>query len=271
MRNNDLRSSFKAEFCQQSESGLSSSTGLGGAVELPIKKLPFKLGLEYDNARSAVQSSGACSSTSSNLSDGTYTAVLQELVDPNIVAAWSSCKQKKGGFVIDGELNGNVLVLTFRFLAVGSVSSTKVIGTPTVIGASCPKVTVSDGTQINTGGLMQQCFREGSGAISVIANSDFQPARFFVPAVETSAETTSGKGRAKGKMGTDPSVPSRAPNNGNYVGMCVVLPTELPHGTPKTSCPTSIPSGECKCPKFKYGPNGNLIQDGTYRGIATKN
>jgi hypothetical protein len=121
------------------------------------------------------------------LSDATYENILQKVVAPEIVAAWADCRTKAGGFFINGDLNGDTLVLEFRFRPYGAISRTRLTESPRIIGASCPNPVVKAGTVITNAKKYETCQRSGTGAVTVIANSTIDGARFFIPAVAPAA------------------------------------------------------------------------------------
>ena len=179
----DLRKGFREAMCQNSSSQGTNSSGEKLSVTIPIYNYPVTFGGNYDQAKSDVVTSGACSDKSSKLNDTTYVNVIREVVSPEIVSAWVDCRTKQGGFFINGDLNGNDLVLEFRFRPLGNVTQTKLIGPPDITGANCPHPVVKDHTVINNARKFQKCLRIGTGPITVIANARFDGAKFFVPAV----------------------------------------------------------------------------------------
>ncbi|MCE4543265.1 MULTISPECIES: hypothetical protein [unclassified Caballeronia] len=95
------------------------------------------------------------------MSDSNYINLLQLVADPNIVDAWSVCKQKDGGFYIDGKLNGSTLILSLRFRNVGNVASTILTSDLVVTGASCEPMLWHKGDIIDGSKQFQQCKRFG--------------------------------------------------------------------------------------------------------------
>lgn len=184
LKQRDLRTGFRDAMCQTSSAGGSSSSESGLNVTVPIYGVPVTFGGNYNQAKSDTTSSGACRGTSSSLNDASYSSVLQQVVAPEIVAAWSECRTKQGGFFINGEINGNLLILEFRFRPIGNVTSTRLMGAPDITGADCPNAVARNETIITNTRLLQKCYRVGNGEVTVIANSEFDGARFFIPAVQ---------------------------------------------------------------------------------------
>jgi hypothetical protein len=184
LRTRDLRTAFQQSFCQSSSSSSGGSTGAGLNVMVPIYGVPVKFGGDYNQTSSSLSQQGSCSSSASSLSDATYENILQKVVAPEIVAAWTDCRTKGGGgFFINGDLNGDTLVLEFRFRPMGAVSRTTLTEDPRITGASCPRPQVKARTVLTNARKYQTCQRSGPGAVTVIANSTIDGARFFIPAV----------------------------------------------------------------------------------------
>lgn len=183
LKSSDLRSAFKTAMCKNSKTISLRDAGGGVSLGIPIDGVPLKIGGNYNQAQSDTASSGECNDTSSGFSEGTYSNVLKQMVSPEIVSAWSQCKANLGGFFINGSLNGNVLVLEFRFRQFGAVSSTTVTGNPEITGAVCPTPAVMSGTVVTGAKIFQTCYRQSDGPVTVVANSSIDGAKFFIPAV----------------------------------------------------------------------------------------
>lgn len=183
LRTKDLRAGFQESFCQSSTSSSGGATNAGLGVTVPIKGVPVQFNGNYGQTRSSLQQQGSCGGSSSSLSEATYENILQKVVAPEIVAAWSDCRSKAGGFFLNGDLNGDTLVLEFRFRPYGAISQTTVRGNPRIIGATCASPVVRDGTILTNAKTYQDCRRSGTEAVTVIANSSVDGARFFIPAV----------------------------------------------------------------------------------------
>jgi hypothetical protein len=184
LRTRDLRTGFQQSFCQSSSSSSGGSTGAGLNVMVPIYGVPVKFGGDYKQTSSSLSQQGSCSNSASSLSDATYENILQKVVAPEIVAAWTDCRTKAGGgLFINGDLNGDTLVLEFRFRPMGVISRTTLTEDPRITGASCPRPIVKARTVLNNAPKYEQCQRSGTGAVTVIANSTNDGARFFIPAV----------------------------------------------------------------------------------------
>ncbi len=118
------------------------------------------------------------------MSNENYERVLQAVADPAIVQAWSSCKEKErsGGLLLDGKLNGSVLILSLRFRNVGNVSETTLKGKPQVSGAACDGMDWGPGTKIDGSQSFTQCRRFGEEPVTITINSTFDGAMFYIPA-----------------------------------------------------------------------------------------
>lgn len=183
LRTRNLKEGFQESFCQNTHATRGSSTSAGLNVTIPVKGVPVGYRGDYGQTRSKIDSQGSCKNTSVSIDDATYEDILLKVVAPEIVAAWSDCHNKAGGFFINGDLNEDVLVLEFRFRPSGAVSQTTLTADPVVYGATCANMVVKKGTVISTGKTYQDCKRHGASAVTVIANSTFDGARFFIPAV----------------------------------------------------------------------------------------
>ncbi len=178
LRTGDFRSAFASAYCNKTSASTGSSSGsdFGGSYG--------GFGLDFGSSSSNISQARAeiCGQVSSAMSDAQLLKAMQSVADPNIVDAWSACKRSAYGVMINGELNGNDLVITYVFRAAGSIAQAKVDGAPYITGAKCNDA-VRNGTIINTGGRIQSCTRDGDGPVSIAINTDFQSARFFIPAV----------------------------------------------------------------------------------------
>lgn len=179
LRTGEFKSSFESSYCNKAAS--SSSTGSG--IDAGGSYGGFGLNFGSNNSDTAETRNENCGSSGSDLSDQKFLRAMQSVADKNIVDAWSTCVSSQYGVMIIGELNGDDLLVTYRFRSAGAVSSTVVDGDPYISGAECND-SVKAGTVIDTGGRIQVCTRTGKGPISIAINTSFQPARFFVPAIE---------------------------------------------------------------------------------------
>ena len=178
LRTGDFRSSFKSAYCNKSTSsqGSNSGTEAGGSYA--------GYGLNFGQSSSDTRQARAenCADSSSAMSDNNLVKAMQSVADKNIVDAWSSCKSSSYGVLILGELNATDILLTYRFRSAGAISQAVVDGAPFISGAKCDDA-VKSGTVINTGGRIQSCSRTGDGPVTIAVNTNFQPARFFIPAL----------------------------------------------------------------------------------------
>jgi hypothetical protein len=182
LRTRDLRTGVQSSFCQKSTVTNAGATGAGLNVMVPIYGVPVKFGGDYNQTNSSLNDQGSCGSSVSSMSDAIYENILQKVVAPEIVTAWTDCHTKAGGFFINGDLNGNTLVLEFRFRPYGAISRTRLTADPQIIGASCSRPVVKAGTVLTNAKTYQTCQRSGTEAVTVIANSTIDGARFFIPA-----------------------------------------------------------------------------------------
>lgn len=276
LNNADLRSAFRNAFCSNNTTDTKGSSGGGLNVTIPIANVPVKLGGNYNTAKASTNSSGTCSDVNGSMSADTYSAVLQQVADPGIVAAWTECKKVSGGLFVNGKLNGSTLSLEFRFRTSGNVTTTTIIGDPQISGADC-KAIVKDGTVISNSQIYESCKRYGNEPVTVLVNSTFNGATFYLPATpEISAPPTPAPAPATIVVPPPPVTghplpsmiagqPPLFPPSG--MSWCTVSPSELPPGTPKTSCYTPISSGSCTCPKFAQG---NPDPIGVYNGTVVE-
>lgn len=178
LRTGDFRSSFSSAYCNKSSqnSGSTSGTSAGGQYEV------YKFDFSQSGSDNKSSRSENCGNSSSSLQDDKYLRALQTVVDKNIVDAWSNCRSNMAGVLINGELNGKDIFVTYVFRSAGAVTQAKVDTVPDIRGATCNDA-VKLGTVINTGGRIQTCTRTGDGPVSIAINTDYMPARFFIPAV----------------------------------------------------------------------------------------
>lgn len=178
LRTGDFRQTFTSAYCNRTSENRGSSSGLEGGGSFDGFGLDFGTSSsDQDNKQASL-----CGNSGSSMSDGNFVEAMKSVADDHIVDAWLACKRLDYGVLIKGELNGDDLLLTYVFRAAGAISQAKVEGDPYISGAKCND-TVKDGTVINTGGRIQVCKRTGDGPVSVAINTNFQPARFFIPQV----------------------------------------------------------------------------------------
>lgn len=201
VRTGDFKNSFKSAYCNKNSTGNSTSSGM----EVGASSAKYGLNFGSNDSDTSEARAEYCGSTESALSDEKNLKAMQSIADKNIVDAWSSCKSTNYGVMINGELNGKNLILTYTFRSAGSIAQASVEGDPYIGGAKCDTM-VKRGTVINTGGRAQVCIRNGDEPVSVVINTNFQPARFFIPAV------------AKAKPPAKPEIPTLAEFCKNWKG-----------------------------------------------------
>lgn len=274
LRTGDFRSSFSSAYCNKSSqsSGSTSGTAAGGSYGL----------YSFDFAQSGSDNSASrnenCGNSSSSLQDDKYLRALQSVADKNIVDAWSACRSSASGVLLNGELNGKDIFLTYVFRSAGSVTQAIVEGEPYISGAKCSDA-VKDGTVINTGGRIQTCTRTGDGPVSIAINTNYQPARFFIPAVvppkpkpvepinkqqalEEKCRNWKGPGVPTDcPGGNNPSIASSPPGMGpapQGYRWCVLDSRFHPQPGVQSYCFTTDGAGTCRCsaPPPGYPVNG---------------
>ena len=252
LRTGDFRTTFRSAYCNKASANSRSSSGMdaGGSYA--------GFGLNFGSNSSDTNQSRAenCGDNASSMSDDKYVKAMQSVADKNIVDAWSACKTNAFGVIINGELNGNDLLITYIFRSAGSVNQAVVEGNPTISGATCNN-TVQDGTVINTGGRIQTCTRIGDGPVSIAINTNFQPARFFIPAVLKSGSGQSASGLSEFcKNWKGPGVPVQCLGNRNLPGVgvapegytwCVLDRKYSADPAVQTYCFAREQSGSCHC------------------------
>ena len=180
LRNSNLHSSMSKGFCHSQLKQVQDSGGGGLTFGFPVDGIPVKLGGNYSETSANNSRSDLCNNQQGNLSDSQYETLLTRIVDPQVVAAWSSCKASSGGVLLDGELNGSTSILSIRFRNVGPVSSTKLIGPLQVKGASCPEEWIT-GMNVTGSKRYLQCSRFGDDPITATVNTEFDGAKFYIP------------------------------------------------------------------------------------------
>lgn len=180
----DVRGALTNALCTSQLQTMKNSVGGGFSLGVIAEGIPIELGANYDEASANSLKNSSCANGSSNMSNDNYERVLQAVVDPAIVQAWSSCKEKEraGGLLLDGKLNGSVLILSLRFRNVGNVSETTLKGKPRISGATCDDMDWGPGTKIDGSQSFTQCRRFGEEPVTVTVNSTFDGAMFYIPA-----------------------------------------------------------------------------------------
>src|SRR5690606_37294674 len=133
IRHQDMRSAYERSFCRESRG--STSSRRSGEVDVGIDIFSFGGSASAANARTVAQQS--CDKDKGRLSDEGYLQLLHMTVSKEIVDAWRACQETRVGPLILGQLNGDTLVVDFRFRAAGAITTTKVKGAPTLIGVEC--------------------------------------------------------------------------------------------------------------------------------------
>lgn len=182
LRTNDFRQAFSSAYCNKVHTSKSSSSGGSAGGSYGLYSLDFSSNSK-DSKSSRIEN---CGDSAALVSEASYLKAMQLVADKNIVDAWSSCRNSAYGVMITGEINGDDLIVTYVFRSAGAVSHAVVDGDPEIRNATC-NAAVKDKTVINTGGRIQYCTRKNDGPITIAINTNFQPARFFVPAVEKKA------------------------------------------------------------------------------------
>ncbi len=180
----DVRGALTNALCTSQLQTMKNSAGGGLSLGVIAEGIPIELGANYDEASANSLKNSSCANGSSNMSNDNYERVLQAVVDPAIVQAWSSCKEKEraGGLLLDGKLNGSVLILSLRFRNVGNVSETTLKGKPQISGATCDGMDWGPGTKIDGSQSLTQCRRFGEEPVTITINSTFDGAMFYIPA-----------------------------------------------------------------------------------------
>jgi hypothetical protein len=258
VRTGDFRTAFQSAYCNKAsaDTGSSSGTSAGGSYA--------GYGLNFGSNSSDTSQSRAenCGSNASSLSDDKYLKAMQSVADKNIVDAWSTCKSTTFGVMINGELNGNDLLITYIFRSAGAVNQAIVDGNPSISGAKCDNA-VRDQTVINTGGRIQTCTRTGDGPVSIAINTNFQPARFFIPAVVKPVSGQPGSGLSDFcKNWKGPGIPTQCLGNRFLPGVgvapegytwCVLDRKFSADPAVQTYCYAREQSGSCHCAKVPPG------------------
>lgn len=235
--NNDLKSEFEKSFCQKSSGN--SGAGRGGNFGFLGS---VKIDLGFNSQKAQATAAESCDKQSGKLSDAGFYDLMSYTVDPEIVRAWRDCSTNAYGPMILGELNGNDLTITYRFRPAGAIASTKVTGAPKVRGASCDDSLLKDGATLNSGGVMDSCTRDGNKPVSIVLNTEFGPAKFFIPPVPEKPKLSPEARRFAAGL---PPAPS-----GHYYCIIQTDPGEPFYPAPSACLQSESSSGECKCPMY---------------------
>ncbi|WP_217591174.1 hypothetical protein [Burkholderia sp. GbtcB21] len=257
----NFEADMQSAFCNSSASEYGDQVGAGLDIGFSLYDVPIKLGGNYNSSDYKKMQQKNCGANSSNFASSGYHELLSAVADPQIIAAWSQCKQS-GGLYINAEANGNTLIYTFRFRPAGPVTETKLIGDPQIIGAACPSPVVKDGTVVSNVSISQICYRQSSGPVTTVANSQFNSFTLLIPEIRKDIVQITHGG------GTGGVIPASTCPLG-MTTRCIIRPDALPPGTPVSSCdrPAGMPPGTaCTCPKFGPGQPPPLI--GTFPGTA---
>jgi hypothetical protein len=147
LRTGDFAQSFRNAYChnQSSSTGSTSGTEAGGSYA------GYGLNFGQNKSDTAASREDNCGNSASEMSSSNYLKALQSVADPLIVKAWQQCTTKSYGLYINGDLDGDFIPLTVKFLAAGSISQTTIRYKPTINGADCEPI-IEKGMIINTGG-----------------------------------------------------------------------------------------------------------------------
>ena len=235
--NNDLKSEFEKSFCEKSSGN--SGAGKGGNFGF-LGSVKIDLGFNSQKAQATTQES--CDKQSGKLSDAGFYDLMSYTVDPEIVRAWRDCSTNAYGPMILGELNGSDLMITYRFRPAGAIASTKVTAAPKVRGANCDDSLLKAGVTLNSGGVIDSCTRDGDKPVSIVLNTEFGPAKFFIPPVPEKPKLSPEARRLAANL---PPAPS-----GKYYCIFDTKPGEPFYPSPASCLQSEASSGECKCPTY---------------------
>lgn len=263
-RGGDFRRSFSSGFCSSNMQSGKSSSGGGIDVTIPVDGFPLGLGGNYSQKDAKSLQSNLCKNENGQLSDNQYEQVLRLVADPNIVSAWSACQQSQGGLLINGNMrDATNLVIELQFRNLGNVHETTLTSKPQVVGAVCPDLPWDKGTIINGSRQYAQCSRLGTSPVSFIVNSQFDGARFYIPAPEkivlSSDNSPDEQRRSDNRGGKSPGFTVKAK---------VCVPTGADPKDPTVPrCPSTGSIGsacECNNPMFN-GSVDTVVIDGVLR------
>ena len=174
LRSGNFAQNFRYAYCSNESSSSSSSS----QAQLTVFDY-FSIGGRGSDA--LVTKEQYCKDTASASSEATFAKALASVADPNIVEAWKACTTHAYGLFVNGDLNGDDLILTVKFLPAVGVTQTILQGNPYIAGAQCYTGSITNGIVINTAGVSVPCKRPGTNAVTVVLNSPAGPARFYVP------------------------------------------------------------------------------------------
>ncbi|HEY3591736.1 MAG TPA: hypothetical protein VGL07_16985 [Buttiauxella sp.] len=181
LHKSNLRNIFNSEFCSSTSQDKSSSGGWDGGVSLQLGSIG--LGLTGSSNSSDVNNTKNqyCSKNQSDMSDQGYTSALRLVADPKIIDAWSQCKNRQGGLIINGEVVDDSQVnISIKFMNVGSVSHTTIIRKPQIIGMTCDSMVEKD-QEIDGNEQYFSCDRIGERPVTLIINTNFNGAMLYIP------------------------------------------------------------------------------------------
>lgn len=280
LRSGDFRNSFDLEYCSRNSNSKGSTSGsqVGGSYA------GYGLNFGSNSGDTSQSRSENCGNSSSSMSDANYVKAMQAVADSKIVEAWSQCRSSAYGVMINGELNGEDIIITYIFRSAGSINKATVDGEPYISGAKC-NTAVKDGTVINTGGRVQICKRTTDSPVSIAINTDFQPARFFIPAVIKERTNSSGEKAVKEisleemcKSYQGPGEPVECLGKRNLPGVgvappgytwCIIDSRFLGPDRVQGYCLSKEEQGTCYCAKVPSGmPQPSMNTYGkVYQGI----
>lgn len=176
IRSNDFRTSFSNAYCTKHDSshGSERGTSVGGSYA------GFGVSFGSNNNDTTASRNENCGTGGNALSDQRYLNALERVADPGIVEAWRSCKENSIGVIIEGRMNGSLLTLTYRFRPAGDITQATVRERPHVSGATC-KTSLEGGSIVGTAKWTQICNRLGDDPVSVVVNTNFGSALYFLP------------------------------------------------------------------------------------------
>jgi len=177
----DFQSNMKSSFCDKSLNRLHDKSSGGFSLGVTIEGFPLSMGAQNSEQSANDLKKELCSDGSSSMNDKKYERLLQTFADKNVVDAWSLCKKTDGGLILEGDAHDDSLTLRLRFRNVGSVHETTLTAPTQVIGASCPSMQWNTGTKVTGSEQMIYCQRFADQAVTVLVNSDFNGARFYLP------------------------------------------------------------------------------------------
>lgn len=170
-----------SNFCRVTDTSNDGSKGGSADVNIPIVDIDLGFSGDYNEKEVKSTHEEVCTNNSNADEGGNFSKVLKLVADPQIVSAWSQCKNSEGGVLLLGKaLDEKNLLITMSFRNAGSVYQTEVTDEPILSGMTCSSM-IKAGQIIDGSTRSYACKRYAGEPASLIINNKFNGVNLYIP------------------------------------------------------------------------------------------